>query len=94
MQKSGSVKVPDYSHSPDTVYAIVQDGVVKTIGVYRNHIKVSSIDLRHEHTNKDGTSFKEHVHTDLHHSKDARALSKYEELLVKRANIVIERYLK
>ncbi len=94
MQKSGSVKVPDYSHSPDTVYAIVQDGVVKTIGVYRNHIKVSSIDLWHPHTNKDGTSFKEHVHTDLHHSKDARALSKYEELLVKRANIVIERYLK
>ena len=42
----------------------------------------------------DGTKFENHVHTDLHHSKDARVLTRYEELLVKRANRVMEGYLK
>lgn len=40
VQPTGSVKVPDYSHTGERIYAIIQDGDIKSIGIYENHIKV------------------------------------------------------
>ena len=82
VQPVGSVKVPDYSHTGERIYAIIQNGEVKSIGIYENHNKVKSIDLKHKHTNKDGTKLNEHYHSDLHHVNDAKSLSKQDWELV------------
>ena len=75
VQPKGSVKVPDYSHSGDRIYVILQNNEIKSIGIYENHVKVKSIDLRHTHKNKDGTILYEHFHTDLFHKGDAEQLT-------------------
>lgn len=83
IQQKGSVKVPDFSHSSNAIYAILQNGEIKGIGIYENHEKVKSIDLKHQHTNDDGEIFKEgHYHTDLFHSNIAFPLSKEDKELV------------
>ena len=46
VQSSGSIKVPDYSHTANRIYAIFDNkGNNKSIGIYENHIKVKSIDF-------------------------------------------------
>ena len=87
VQPVGSVKVPDYSHSPNRIYVIIQFGRVKSIGIYSNHIKVKSIDLLHTHVNSNGELLHEHYHTDLFHKNDAFPLTDEEWKLV---NLVIE----
>lgn len=82
-QSKGSIKVPDYSHTGDVIYAVFQKGKVKSIGIYKKHIKIASIDLFHSHTNKDGTMFENHVHLDLSHKEDVRDLTEEEKDLVK-----------
>lgn len=34
IQEKGSVKVPDYSHSANQIYAVIQNDQVKTIAIY------------------------------------------------------------
>jgi len=80
-QEKGSVKVPDYSHSPDRIYAVIQNEKIKSIGIYENHKKIVSIDLEHFHK-VNGIPKKEHVHTDLYHHDKARDLTEKEKRLV------------
>ncbi len=62
--KGYSVKAPEYSHSPSSKYAIVQDGYLKHVSYYdENHKQAISIDLLHKH---DG--LKPHKHIYLDHS--------------------------
>jgi len=82
IQTEGSNKVPDYSHSPNRIYALIQNGKAKSIWIYEDHVKKVSIDLNHKHKNKDGKLLDKHVHVDLFHQEDARTLSQYEEDLV------------
>lgn len=78
IQTSGSIKAPDYSHSPNRIYAIFDNkGKIKTIGVYANHIKIKSIDLGHTHYEPTlGKTLFAHCHTDLYHREPAKELDK------------------
>ena len=87
VQNEGSVKIPDYSHSSDRIYAVVQDGEVKQIGIYHNHIKIISIDLKHWHN-----GIKPHVHTDLFHIMDARKPNGKEQLLIEAVEKGLQRF--
>jgi hypothetical protein len=60
IQKSGAVKAPEYSHTADRVYAVVQNGMLKHVSFYdENHNQTKSIDLLHTH-GKDRV--KPHIH--------------------------------
>lgn len=63
IQKSGSVKAPEYSHTENRVYAIVQDGKLKHLSFYdQEHKQHISVDLLHPHK-----GVMPHVHVDLNH---------------------------
>ena len=50
IQTKGGVKAPEFSHTPNRVYAVVQDGKLKHIAYYDDkHKQAVSIDLLHEH---------------------------------------------
>ena len=78
VQSSGSIKVPDYSHTANRIYAIFDNkGNIKSIGISENHIKVKSIDLGHTHYEPTlGKTLTVHYHTDLYHRDPAKELSK------------------
>ncbi len=86
VQTSGAVKVPDYSHSSDRIYAVFdKKGNIKSIGIYENHIKVKSIDLGHPHYEPTlGKTLSAHYHTDLYHQDPAKELSENDWKLVNR----------
>lgn len=67
IQTKGSVKAPEFSHTPNRVYAIVQDGKLKHIAYYDDkHRQAVSIDLLHEHK-----GVKPHRHEYMNHKKNA-----------------------
>lgn len=50
LQKTGSVKAPEYSHTGERVYAVVQDGTLKHVTFYdKDHKQAVSIDLTIPH---------------------------------------------
>ena len=50
IQDSGSVKAPEFSHTANRSYAIVQNGKLKHLTFYdETHSQVVSIDLMHQH---------------------------------------------
>ena len=50
LQKTGSVKAPEFSHTGERIYAVVQNGMLKHISYYdSNHNQVRIVDLLHEH---------------------------------------------
>lgn len=58
-----SVKAPEYSHTDNRIYAILQKGELKHIAFYNEkHELIKSIDFLHYHDNK-----KPHVHYDVYH---------------------------
>ncbi len=67
-QTFGAVKAPEFSHSPNRIYAIVQKGKLKHLTFYdENHNQVKSIDFEHTHgLNK----VKPHVHFNLVHDNN------------------------
>lgn len=66
LQTKGSVKAPEFSHTPNRVYAIVQDGKLKHIAYYDDkHKQAVSIDLLHEHK-----GVKPHRHEYMSHNKN------------------------
>lgn len=90
----GGKKIPDYSHTDNRIYVLIEKGEVKSIGIYENHIKVKSIDLKHTHTNKTtGEKLKRHYHTDLHHQGNAYPLGKDELELVNKILKGAKKYL-
>ena len=56
-QLKGSIKIPDYSHSPFAIYAIEQKGKLKQVAIYINHHQYISMDFEHPHY-----GFKPHKH--------------------------------
>lgn len=89
VQNSGSVRAPEFSHSSNRIYAIVQDGALKHLTYYDKHNQHISIDFMHDHK-----GVRPHVHIDLNHDKKAPAVSPSDEQkeLIKR--IKKEFYLK
>ena len=60
---NNSVSAPFYSHSPNSVYAVVQDGILKYIRYYdENHEIKYTIDYGHNHQ-----GLKPHVHIKTDH---------------------------
>ena len=50
VQTSGSVKAPEYSHTANRIYAIVQNGEVKHLAYYdKDHHQAACIDFGHPH---------------------------------------------
>lgn len=65
IQTKGSVKAPEYSHTANRIYAIVQDGTLKHLAYYdENHNQAVSIDLQHYHG-----LVKPHRHVYMSHKK-------------------------
>ncbi len=59
-----SVKAPEYSHTENRIYAIMQKGELKHIAFYNDkHELIRSIDFLHYHDGK-----KPHVHHDIYHN--------------------------
>lgn len=59
-----SVKAPEYSHTGNRIYAIIQNGMLKHLSFYNaDHKQVSSIDFGHSHN-----GIKPHKHLNLDHS--------------------------
>ena len=78
VQSKGSVKAPEYSHTKDRVYAIVQDGRLKHVTYYdENHNQSVSIDLTIAHQGK-----LPHKHLYLDHTT-AYDISDTDEKLIK-----------
>lgn len=68
VQTSGPVKAPEYSHTANRIYAIVQDGKLKHLTFYdENHKQVKSIDFGHPHGKNKVVP---HVHYNLIHNKN------------------------
>ncbi len=65
IQDSSNVKAPEFSHSPNRIYAIVKDGILKHLAFYDiNHAQDVAIDLRHSHR-----GVQPHRHVRMNHSK-------------------------
>ena len=64
VRSSGSVKAPEYSHTENRIYAIVQNGALKHLSFYdSDHTQMVSIDLLHKHK-----GLIPHKHLGLDHS--------------------------
>lgn len=58
-----SVKAPEYSHTENRIYVILQNGKLKHIAFYNEkHELIKSIDFMHQHDN-----LQPHVHHDVNH---------------------------
>jgi len=81
VQTSGAVKAPEYSHSANRIYAIIQNGQLKHIAFYdKNHNQVKSIDLMHKHN-----GLIPHVHYNLKHgANDGKPLTSEDIKLIKK----------
>ena len=67
IQDKGSVKAPEYSHTPGRIYAIVQDGKLKHLAYYdKQNNQHISVDLLHTHQ-----KVMPHIHIDLNHDPKA-----------------------
>lgn len=66
IQTKGGVNAPEFSHTPNRVYAVIQDGKLKHIAYYDDkHKQAVSIDLLHEHK-----GVKPHRHEYMSHNKN------------------------
>ena len=78
VKTSGSVKAPEYSHTANRVYAIVQNGALKHLTFYdENHKQSVSIDLGHSHH-----GVQPHKHLYLDHGDTGIPISKNEQAMV------------
>lgn len=71
IQTEGSVKAPEYSHSANRMYAIVQKGAVKHLVYYdAQHKQCACIDFGHTHG-----GMRPHKHLYLDHKSPAAPLN-------------------
>lgn len=78
VRDKGSVKAPEYSHSADRIYAIIQNGTLKHVAYYdENHRQVKSIDLLHPHK-----GVQPHKHENLNHNDGGIPITAEEAALV------------
>jgi hypothetical protein len=87
VQTSGAVKAPEYSHTENRIYAIIQKGILKHVTYYdKDHNQAISIDLTIPHDH-----ILPHKHIYLDH-KTAYPISEAESKLI--AKIKKEYHLK
>ena len=80
LQNSGAVKAPEYSHSAERAYAIVQNGKLKHLSFYdETHRQIISIDLLHQHH-----GLMPHKHLNLDHRDKGIPITADEEKLIKK----------
>ncbi len=80
VQNNGAVKAPEYSHTADRVYAVVQNGMLKHVSFYdETHNQIKAVDLLHEH-GKD--KVKPHIHYNLDHSDSGIPISDSDKALI------------
>ena len=78
MRTSGSVKAPEYSHTANRIYAVIQNGALKHLTFYdENHRQSVSIDLLHDHY-----GVIPHKHLNLDHTDKGIPITKEEQALV------------
>ncbi len=66
VQDSSNVKAPEYSHTPERIYAVVKYGALKHVAYYdENHKQAISIDFAHAHK-----GVKPHRHIYMSHNKN------------------------
>lgn len=66
MQNYSSVRAPQYSHTANRIYAIVQNGMLKHVAYYdKNHMQSILVDLGHKHK-----GVKPHRHFYMNHDKN------------------------
>lgn len=74
----GSVKAPEFSHTEERIYAIIQNGALKHLAYYdENHKQAVSIDLLHAHH-----GIQPHKHLYLDHSDRGIPISDEERALI------------
>ena len=67
-QTFGAVKAPEYSHSSNRTYAVIQNGKLKHLTFYdENHKQVKSIDFGHPHGKNKVVP---HVHYNMVHDNN------------------------
>lgn len=85
LKDSGSVKAPEISHSPNRIYATVQNGQLKHLTWYdENHNQSVSIDFLHPHN-----GVQPHKHYNLNHDDGGIPITEEE---LKLANKIKRRY--
>ena len=73
-----SVKAPEYSHTENRIYVIMQKGELKHIAFYNDkHELVKSIDFLHYHNGK-----KPHVHYDVYHDGQVTSPSSEDQQII------------
>lgn len=66
VQDKGASKAPEFSHTADRSYAVIQDGKLKHLAWYgKNHEQLESIDFLHSHN-----GVRPHKHIGLNHGKN------------------------
>lgn len=78
--KGQSVKAPEYSHTANRKYAVIQEGKLKHLAFYdENHVLIKVIDFGHVHDNK-----KPHVHYNSMHLGESDSPSEQDWKLIKK----------
>ena len=78
IKERGSVKAPEFSHTEERIYAIIQNGALKHLAYYdENHKQAVSIDLLHSHH-----GIQPHKHLYLEHSDRGITISDEERALI------------
>lgn len=63
-----NVKAPEFSHTANRIYAVIQNGNLKHLAFYdENHGQIRCVDFEHVHGWND---VKPHVHINLEHNDD------------------------
>lgn len=77
-----SVKAPEYSHTENRVYVIMQKGELKHIAFYNEkHELIKSIDFRHQHN-----GMQPHVHFDVYHQGEVSLPSFEDQNVISKVN--------
>lgn len=80
VQEKGAVKAPEFSHSENSIYAIVQKGALKHLAFYdKEHNQSVSIDLMHSHY-----GLQPHKHLYLNHKDKGIDITSQEMDMIKK----------
>ena len=78
-KSSGSIQAPEYSHTANRIYAVIQNGALKHLAYYdKEHKQSISIDLLHKHH-----GVQPHKHIYLDHSDDGIPITQKESDYIK-----------